>query len=230
MKKKILEVENITKSIESEAGLVTLVRDISFTVNEGEFITITGPSGSGKSSLVYLLGLLDRPDTGRIMINGLDTNKISEEEREKIRLEKIGFVFQFHFLLPEFTIFQNIMLPMRKLGKLSDKKMEERVKYLLNHFGLDKEKASDKYPHQISGGQRQRTAVARALANEPAIILADEPTGNLDTKNANIIFNLFDTLSLKEHKTIIAITHDIDLAAVARREIGIVDGKIVKGN
>lgn len=229
MPKKILQVENVTKTLKSEAGLVTLIKDASFNVNEGEFISITGPSGSGKSSLVYLLGLLDRPDSGRIMINELDTGKIVEEERERIRLEKIGFVFQFHFLLPEFTVFQNIMLPMRKLAKLSEKKMEDRTKYLINHFGLDKEGTTDKYPHQLSGGQRQRVAVARALANDPDLILADEPTGNLDTKNANIIFSLFETLSAKENKTIIAITHDIDLAAIAKREIGIVDGKIVKG-
>jgi len=229
MKKKILQVENITKTLHTEAGLVTLINDASFNVNEGEFIAITGPSGSGKSSLVYLLGLLDRPDKGKIIVGGLDTGKISEEERERIRLEKIGFVFQFHFLLPEFTVFQNIMLPMRKLAKLTERKMIERTKYLINHFGLDKEGSTHKYPHQLSGGQRQRVAVARALANDPVMIIADEPTGNLDTHNADIVFSLFDKMSMEENKTIIAITHDIDLAAIARREIGIVDGRIVKG-
>jgi lipoprotein-releasing system ATP-binding protein len=172
------------------------------------------------------MGLLDVPTEGKVFIDGIDTTVASKKEKELIRLEKIGFVFQFHFLLEEFTVLGNIILPMRKLGELSEKQMLERAEMLLDHFGL--KESGNKKITQLSGGERQRVAVARAMANDPLIILADEPSGNLDTKNAGIIFNLFMKLAEKENKTVITITHDISLASRTHRRIHIVDGKITK--
>jgi len=219
-----VELKNVTRTLTEEVIPITLVKDINCTINKGEFVAITGPSGSGKSSLMYLIGLLDSPTNGQIFIDGTDTSLASKEAKEKMRLEKIGFVFQFHFLLMEFTAIDNVMLPMRKLGKLSHKEMKERAEMLLGHFGL--KNAAWKKPNQLSGGERQRVAIARAMANDPLIILADEPTGNLDTKNADIVFNLFEKLVKEENKTVITITHEPYLAKRAERQINIVDGRI----
>src|SRR5258705_11214538 len=156
----------------------TLVNGIDIAVNKGEFVAITGPSGSGKSSLLYLLGLLDAPSEGEVIICGQPTSKLSESDRADIRLTRCGFVFQFHFLLPEFTSLQNVTLPMRAAGKMTDKEMNERGLELLTSLGL-KEHAH-KRPNQLSGGQRQRVAIARALSNQPEIIVADEPTGAIE--------------------------------------------------
>src|SRR5215468_6021190 len=156
----------------------TLVRDVSLAIGEREFVAITGPSGSGKSSLLYLLGLLDLPTSGEVLIRGRATSSMSEAERGEMRLSTLGFVFQFHFLLPEFTVIDNVMLPMRALRALSDEAMRERAASLLTALGLGEHMS--KRPDQLSGGQRQRVAVARALANDPPLILADEPTGSLD--------------------------------------------------
>jgi lipoprotein-releasing system ATP-binding protein len=226
MKEAMLELKNVTKILTNEEIPVTLVKDVNCCINEGEFVAVTGPSGSGKSSLMYLMGLLDVPTEGKVFIDGIDTTVASKKEKELIRLEKIGFVFQFHFLLEEFTVLGNIILPMRKLGELSEKQMLERAEMLLDHFGL--KESGNKKITQLSGGERQRVAVARAMANDPLIILADEPSGNLDTKNAGIIFNLFMKLAEKENKTVITITHDISLASRTHRRIHIVDGKITK--
>ncbi|MBL1147633.1 MAG: ABC transporter ATP-binding protein [Pseudomonadota bacterium] len=219
-----IELRNVTRILTREVIPVTLVKDINCRIEAGEFVSVTGPSGSGKSSLMYLIGLLDKPTEGQVFIDGFDTSTANKKQLEKIRLEKIGFVFQFHFLLEEFTVLENIMLPMRKLGKLSAAAMKERAEMLLAHFGL--EGAGRKKPGQLSGGERQRVAVARAMANDPLIILADEPSGNLDTKNADIVFKLFEKLVKEENKTVLTITHDPALAARAQRRIHIVDGKI----
>lgn len=203
---------------------VTLVRDISLSVGEREFVAITGPSGSGKSSLLYLLGLLDLPTEGDVMIRGHSTHAMDEYQRARVRLAELGFVFQFHFLLPEFTLMENVMLPMRALGRLDGAAIRSRAEELLASLGLADHRT--KMPDQISGGQRQRVAVARALANNPAVILADEPTGNLDSKSTAQVFEILRDLVDNKGKTVIAVTHDLDLAARMDRRLHIVDGRL----
>lgn len=203
---------------------VTLVQDVTFSIGEGEFVAITGPSGSGKSSLLYLLGLLDRPSAGVLRISGRDTAALGERERAQIRLATLGFVFQFHFLLPEFTVRENVEIPMRRLGRLDKAAMRARSTQLLEALGLAGH--LDKRPDQLSGGQRQRVAVARSLANDPPIVLADEPTGSLDSKNSEQVFAILDALVRERGKTVIAVTHDTDMAARASRRIHLVDGRL----
>nr|WP_255574811.1 ABC transporter ATP-binding protein [Caldovatus aquaticus] len=205
---------------------VTLVADITLRFAPGEFVAITGPSGSGKSSLLYLLGLLDRPTGGRVLIEGRDTAALSAEELAALRLARIGFVFQFHFLLPEFSTLDNVLIPMRRLGRLGMAAARERAMGLLAALGL--EAAATKLPEQLSGGMRQRAAIARALANDPALLLADEPTGNLDTRNAAAVFDIFERLAREEGRTVIVVTHDLDLARRAARRVHLLDGRVVR--
>ncbi len=204
---------------------ISLINGIDVAVAKGEFVAVTGPSGSGKSSLLYLLGLLDRPTSGMVLIDGRDTSGLAAGELDRLRLERLGFVFQFHFLLPEFTTLDNVLIPMRKLGRLDGRAMRARARMLLERLNLAD--AAGKYPEQLSGGMRQRVAIARALANDPAILLADEPTGNLDTANAAIVFDIFDQLVSSDRRTVIVVTHDHDLAGRARRRVQLVDGRIV---
>src|ERR1044072_6712800 len=192
----------------------TLVNGIDLAVKKGEFLAITGPSGSGKSSLLYLLGLLDAPSEGEVIICGQPTSKLSEAERADVRLTRCGFVFQFHFLLPEFTSLDNVMLPMRAAGRLSEGELRERALELLSSLGL-KEHAG-KRPNQLSGGQRQRVAIARALSNRPEIIVADEPTGALDTKSTEQVFSILRDIA-DNGQTVVVVTHDPALAARASR-------------
>jgi lipoprotein-releasing system ATP-binding protein len=201
----------------------TLVNGIDLTVNKGEFLAITGPSGSGKSSLLYLLGLLDAPTEGDVIICGQSTSKLSEVERADVRLTRCGFVFQFHFLLPEFTSLDNVMLPMRAAGKMPEPEMRARALELLGSLGL-KEHAG-KRPNQLSGGQRQRVAIARALSNRPEIIVADEPTGALDTTSTEQVFGILREIA-DSGRTVVVVTHDPALAARADRRLHIVDGRI----
>jgi len=219
----LLEARNVTRVLPGPIP-VTLVRDVNMSVERGEFVSIVGPSGSGKSSLLYLLGLLDVPTKGELHLEGVETSTLDDHELARLRLEKLGFVFQFHFLLPEFDALTNIMVPMRRLGKLGYRAMRDRARQLLTDFGL--EEAADKRPGQLSGGMRQRVAVARALANDPLIILADEPTGNLDQKSGRNVFDIFERLVDDMGTTIIAVTHDEHLAALTQRQITIVDGVI----
>jgi lipoprotein-releasing system ATP-binding protein len=209
-------------------GLVptTLVHDINLAVGENEFVAITGPSGSGKSSLLYLLGLLDLPTAGEVLIRGRATARMDEAERALTRLSSIGFVFQFHFLLPEFSARDNVMLPMRALERLSPAAMRERAEMLLVSLGLADHLG--KRPDQLSGGQRQRVAVARALANEPPLILADEPTGSLDSKASEQVFEILRDLVDVHRKTVIAVTHDLDIARRMHRRVELMDGAIVR--
>jgi lipoprotein-releasing system ATP-binding protein len=222
--KVLIETRNVTRIL---PGIVptTLVQDVSLAIDENEFVAITGPSGSGKSSLLYLLGLLDLPTSGEVLIEGRATAHMDEEERARTRLEQLGFVFQFHFLLPEFTVLENVILPMRALRRLSVEAMRERGQGLLASLGLADH--VHKLPDQLSGGQRQRVAVARALANEPPVILADEPTGSLDSKASEQVFELLRDLVDKHGKTVVAVTHDLGLAARMDRRIELLDGRIV---
>ena len=218
----LLEAQHVTRRLPEG---VTLVADASLKVERGEFIAITGPSGSGKSSLLYLLGLLDRPTEGRVLLEGRDTASLSGTELANLRLARLGFVFQFHFLLPEFSTLDNGLIPIRRLGRLKDAAARAQAMKLLEALGMAE--AAAKLPEQLSGGMRQRAAIARALANDPAIILADEPTGNLDTRNAAAVFDIFQRLAAEEGRAILVVTHDAELAKRANRRIHLVDGRIV---
>jgi lipoprotein-releasing system ATP-binding protein len=204
---------------------VTLVHDIDLSIGSHEFVAITGPSGSGKSSLMYLLGLLDLPTEGEVLIHGKSTGSMSEDERARVRLSELGFVFQFHFLLEEFTLTENVALPMRTLAAWPPKEIRARADALLESLGLADHR--HKRPDQISGGQRQRVAIARALANEPSVILADEPTGNLDTKSSDQVFDILRKLVDEHGTTVVAVTHSDELAKRMDRHVHLVDGAIV---
>jgi lipoprotein-releasing system ATP-binding protein len=220
----LIELKHVTRTI-GDGVLTTLVADIDLRVEPGEFVSITGPSGSGKSSLLYLLGLLDVPTSGKVLIQGKSVPADDEVMRARLRLKLIGFVFQFHFLLPEFTALGNVMLPMRALGATSEAAMKKRALELLNSLGL--EGHAHKLPGQLSGGQRQRVAIARALANKPHVILADEPTGNLDTQSSEQVLDVLRRLVDETGRAVVMVTHDLDLAARADRQIRLVDGRIV---
>ncbi len=202
----------------------TLIEHVDLEIQQGEFVAIMGPSGSGKSSLLYLLGLLDVPTSGRVWLDGEDTSGFNEEQLSDARLAKFGFVFQFHFLLAEFTVRDNVMLPMRRLGRLTNIEARTRSEELLAHLGLSEH--LKKFPHQISGGQRQRVAIARALANDPSVILADEPTGNLDSASSENVRQILSELTRGTGKTVVAVTHDANFAAAADRRIRLVDGRL----
>jgi lipoprotein-releasing system ATP-binding protein len=219
----LIETRKVTKIL---GGIVpvTLVADITLSIMPREFIAITGPSGSGKSSLLYLLGLLDLPTSGDVLIDGRSTTGMTEAERAEVRLSRLGFVFQFHFLLPEFTITENVALPMRALGRLSPRAITARAEELLASLGLGDHR--HKNPDQLSGGQRQRVAVARALANDPPVILADEPTGSLDSAATTQVFGILRDLVTLRGKTVVAVTHDLHLASQMQRQIRIVDGRL----
>jgi lipoprotein-releasing system ATP-binding protein len=219
----LIEADNLVRILPATVP-VTLVDGVSLAIREKEFIAITGPSGSGKSSLLYLLGLLDRPTSGRLLIGGKDAEQMDESERARTRLAMLGFVFQFHFLLPEFTVRENVEIPMRKLGRLSRSAMHERAGELLISLGLDGH--IDKRPDQLSGGQRQRVAVARSLANDPPVVLADEPTGSLDSASSEQVFKILEALVRERGKTVVAVTHDLEMAGRMDRRIHLVDGRI----
>jgi lipoprotein-releasing system ATP-binding protein len=222
----VLIAEHVVRRLEGEVP-VTLIDDVSLTIDHGEFVCVMGPSGSGKSSLLYLLGLLDVPTSGRILLDGEDTSRYQEDELANRRLEKLGFVFQFHFLLAEFTVLDNIVLPMRRLGRLDEEAQRARGRELLERLGVGDQAA--KRPSQLSGGQRQRVAIARALANDPLVVLADEPTGNLDSAAAVNVRQILRSLTHELGKTVVAVTHDGAFAAAADRRIGLVDGRIQAG-
>jgi len=222
----VLRAEKITRILPAEVP-IALVRDVSVSIRSGEFVCIQGPSGSGKSSLLYLLGLLDVPTTGKIWLDGVDTSAFGEDQLAQVRLEKLGFVFQFHFLLAEFTVLENVLLPMARLGRWPPNEQRERATAQLADLGLADH--LDKRPDQLSGGQRQRVAIARALANEPLVILADEPTGNLDTAASR---NVQETLKMTVqagNRAVVTVTHDPEFARAGDRIIRIVDGRVEDG-
>jgi lipoprotein-releasing system ATP-binding protein len=219
----LIHTQNLTRILPAEVP-VTLVKNISITIPKGHFVVIKGPSGSGKSSLLYLLGLLDRPTSGKLWFDDTDTETLSDKELADVRLKKVGFVFQFHFLLPEFSALENVILPMQKLAKLSDKAMRERAKDLLSSLGLSDQ--INKIPKQLSGGQSQRVAIARALANEPELILADEPTGNLDSVSSDNVSQILRSLASEHNRTVITVTHDQTFAVNPDLLITIIDGEV----
>jgi len=219
----LIETRKATRIIGGDVP-ATLVSDVDLSVAPGEFVAIIGPSGSGKSSLLYLLGLLDRPTSGEVFLEGVATSALDDDARADMRLASLGFVFQFHFLLPEFSARENVVLPMRALGRLNDKEQYARAEMLLDQLGL-KEHAH-KRPDQMSGGQRQRVAIARALANDPKVVLADEPTGNLDTRAGERVLEILRGLVDAQRRAVVVVTHDLALAARADRQVKIVDGKI----
>lgn len=202
-----------------------VLKEVSFEVKRGEFISVVGKSGSGKSTLLYLLSTLDTAYTGSITINGTTVTGLTQNQLATFRNEHIGFVFQFHYLLPEFTVLDNVMLPALKLNKRPKDEIREKALDLLSL--LDVRGHEHKKASMISGGQQQRVAIARALINDPAIIMGDEPTGNLDSKNTKTVFNIFRQLARERHQTIIAVTHDDEFAANCDRIIEMVDGRII---
>jgi len=221
----VLKVENIIKIFESVAGRVAALRGVNLSIRKGEFVSIVGPSGSGKSTLLNMIGALDRPTSGRVIINGVDVFTLSDGELATMRNHLIGFIFQSYNLINRTTVLKNVELPAILSGMEGEKK-EQRALKILDVLGIS-DKASFK-PTNLSGGQQQRVAIARALMNDPAIILADEPTGNLDTKTGNEVFDLLKMLSSKFRRTIVMVTHNPELAAATDRAIFIRDGTVEK--
>ena len=222
--KTVLKTEKIDKYFHDPVEFQVL-KDISFDVNRGEFLSMIGKSGSGKSTLLYILSTMDTEYSGQLHIDGQLVTGLPIDSLAEIRNEKIGFVFQFHYLLPEFTCLQNVMIPALKLGKYSEEEIEHKALEKLKILGLEDQAL--KSANKLSGGQQQRVAIARALINDPCIIMGDEPTGNLDSKNSNIVFDIFQNLTREFGQTIIAVTHDEDFAHRSDRIIEMKDGNIL---
>ena len=221
----LIEARRLTRILPVEPP-VTLVRDVSFAIDAGTFVAVIGPSGCGKSSLLYLLGMLDRQTSGSLSFDGIDVAPLDGNQRAQLRLERLGFVFQFHFLLPEFTARENVELPIRRLGRLDRREARDHAMALLASMGLEGE--SEKTPDKMSGGQRQRVAVARALANDPKLVLGDEPTGNLDSVNSARVIEILQGLAKDQGRAVVCVTHDLDIAAAADMRIHMLDGRIEK--
>jgi len=215
----MIEIKDITKSF----GSLQVLKGIDLHIDKGEVVSIVGPSGAGKTTLLQIIGTLDRPDTGTICIDGIDVTRLSQKKLADFRNQHLGFVFQFHQLLPEFTAIENIMIPAYIAGT-SQKQAKKRANELLDFMGLT-DRATHK-PNELSGGEKQRVAVARALVNNPAVILADEPSGSLDTKNKEELHQLFFDLRDKFGQTFVIVTHDEQLASITDRTIHLRDGQI----
>lgn len=220
--KLIIETKFIKKNYSIDNKTIPIIKGINISVKKGEFVAITGPSGSGKSTLLSLLAGLDRPDSGEIVLNSKDITKLKEEELSEMRNKEIGFIFQSFYLIPSLTAFENVFYPMQiRDGKKADEREAEK---LLKKTGMLHRKNS--YPSQLSGGEKQRIAICRALINKPAVIFADEPTGNLDSKNSKEIMKLLLDLKKEYNTTLIVVTHEKEIAKQADRIINIVDGKV----
>ena len=220
----ILSVSNLNKSFYDPVEFQAL-KNISFDVKKGEFLSLMGKSGSGKSTLLYILSTMDTDYSGQLFIDEQLVTGLSLDDLAQIRNEKIGFVFQFHYLLTDFTCLKNVMIPALKLGKYSEKEIEERAYEKLIQLGIQDQAL--KQAKKLSGGQQQRVAIARALINDPLIIMGDEPTGNLDSKNTDNVFEIFQDLAHNKNQTIIAVTHDNDFSKKSDRIIELQDGEII---
>ncbi len=220
----ILVADQVVKELHGGQEPVFAVNGVNLTIVRGEFVAITGPSGSGKSTLLYLLGALDRPTRGTIRIDGASTSTMNDPQLAALRNAKVGFVFQFHFLLPELTAVDNVAVPLRIAGR-PQAEARERAMKLLERVELT-HRAAHK-PHEMSGGQQQRVAIARALANDPAVLLGDELTGNLDSTNGHLVYEWLREQNRQHGQTIVIVTHNLELAAQADRIIELVDGRIV---
>lgn len=220
----MLKVTNVKKIFKSGDVNVAAVNDVSFIVTDGQFASIIGRSGSGKSTLLSMLGALDKPTSGKIEVDDQDVTTLSDHALIKYRCQKIGFVFQGYNLVPNLTALENVMLPM-EFAKVSKKERIERAKQLLDQVGLKDDKQSRK-PGRLSGGEQQRVAIARALANKPKLILADEPTGNLDSQTGEMIFDLLHKLARSENTTIVTVTHDLSIAGKTDKTFKLKDGKL----
>jgi len=220
----MLQVTNIEKSFAASHGNVTALHDISFTIDSGQFVSIVGKSGSGKSTLLSLLGALDTPTSGSIVVDDVDIAKLSADQQTTYRAKKIGFVFQHYNLIPNLSALENVMLAL-EYGGVPGRERLERAAELLHEVGLESEEQLRR-PARLSGGQQQRVAIARALANRPSLILADEPTGNLDSETGKTIFDLLHKLSRDEHTTIVVVTHDLSIAGKTDRTFTLKDGTL----
>ncbi|NTW26964.1 MAG: ABC transporter ATP-binding protein [Candidatus Moranbacteria bacterium] len=219
----MIECKNLSKIYQSGDMQTVALNDVSFSIEKGEFVAIIGPSGSGKSTLMHILGALDSPTKGEYFLDGQEVSKLDDDELSQLRRDKIGFVFQAFNLLPRTTVLRNVMLPLL-YSDTTDQQREDRAKACLAYAGMEESKFLN-LSNQLSGGQMQRVAIARSLINNPAIILADEPTGNLDTKTSQVVMKAFQELNQKGH-TIVLITHEQEIAAFAERVISIRDGII----
>lgn len=224
----MLQVKNVSKIFKTASSPVTAVDDVTFTVPDGQFASIIGKSGSGKSTLLSLLGALDKPSKGEILVGDKDIAKLGDRKLIKYRCKKIGFVFQNYNLVPNLSAIENVMLPMEFAG-LKKAQRIKRANDLLEQVGLEPEQRKRK-PGRLSGGQQQRVAIARALANQPQLILADEPTGNLDSATGKMIFDLMHGLAKSEKTTIVVVTHDLDIAGRTDVTFQLIDGKLTKRN
>ena len=216
-----VQVQNVTKSFGDPS--VDVLKNVSFDIQDGEFAALTGRSGSGKSTLLYILSTLDNATSGDVFFDHRPVKQMSSQELHQFRNQFMGFVFQFHYLLPELSSLENVLMPTRKLGLQNEKRQEAME--LLRSFGL--EKKLDNFPRQLSGGEQQRVAIARALIMNPKYLFADEPTGNLDSINGEVVMNLLKKVNQERKTTIIMVTHDPDFANLASRQIFLVDGRLV---
>lgn len=223
----MIKLQDVTKEykIDGDETVFYALKNVNLLIENGEFTSIMGPSGSGKSTLMHLIGLLDQPTGGKILVENKDVSSLSDNQLSKLRNEFVGFVFQQFNLINKLTILENIILPTVYSIRKLDYDPEERAMELINRFGLAGKEYS--YPNKISGGQQQRVAIARALIMSPKLILADEPTGNLDTKTGDKIMELFKELNMKDQITVIIVTHEVDVAKKTRRIIKIIDGRLI---
>lgn len=218
----MIELKNLTKTVLSGAEDLTILDNVSFEIPDGQFVAVTGASGSGKSTLLGLIAGLDAPSSGTITVDGAEVTEMSEDDLAELRSEKIGFIFQSFHLIPSLTAFENVLIPMEIIGL---KDARSRAEKLLAQVDLSNR--GHHYPTELSGGEQQRIAIARAFANQPKILLADEPTGNLDSKNGQHIFNLMTELHRQNNVTLVLVTHDQNLAELAQRQVILKDGKVL---
>ena len=224
MSEKIIEAIDISKTFVDPIE-VKVLKEVNFSIDKGDFVSIMGKSGCGKSTLLYILSTMDTAFSGDLRIDGISMKNKKDAELARIRNEKIGFVFQFHYLLNEFSVIKNVMLPGLKLNKLAKEEIEHNAYEKLKILGIENEAL--KKPNQISGGQKQRVAIARAMINNPVIIMGDEPTGNLDKKNGEIVFSIFKELAEEYNQSLLIVTHDPDFASRTHRTIVMEDGRII---